>query len=100
MSETMIERLARSIAASFVSQNHMLELDEDGMGYSNDYDNRWYDCRPAARAAIEAMRIPPEEMVLAGLNCDAWADNEGNAVEMLSGTFTAMISAALKEPTK
>lgn len=56
--------------------------------------------RRIARAAIQAMRVPTKEMVLAGLNCDAWADNEGNAVEMLSGTFTAAIDAALKEQTK
>lgn len=94
-----VEEVAKAIAASIVDQHHMLKLDEDGMGYSDDYDNKWYDCRISARAAIEAMLIPTEDMVLAGLNCDAWADNEGNAVEMLSGTFTAAIDAALKEPT-
>lgn len=86
----MVERLARSIAASFVSQNHMLELDEDGMGYSNDYDNRWYDCRPAARAAIEAMREPTKAMIEAG----EWRSDGECAV---SDAWEEMIDTALED---
>lgn len=50
-----------------------------------------------ARAAIEAMMIPTPDMVIYGLNCDAWAEGGDSAVEMLSETFSAMIQAALKE---
>lgn len=49
-----------------------------------------------ARAALEATRIPTDAMVIAGLNCDEWSEGRDSAVEMLSGTFAAMIDAALK----
>ena len=53
--------------------------------------------RRIARAAIAAMRVPTATMTIAGLNCDVWANAEGNAVEMLAGTFSAMIDSALQD---
>lgn len=79
MSQTMIERVAIALSEADTATTSYQEL---------------------ARVAVEAMRVPTKEMVLAGLNCDAWADHIANAVEMMSGMFTAAIDAALKEPTK
>lgn len=50
-----------------------------------------------ARAAIDAMREPTAGMVQAGLNCDAWAEPDGGSDSILSGTYSAMIDAALSE---
>lgn len=52
--QATIEKIARIIAKALVDQNHMLELDSDGMGYFDEYDNKGYDCRPIAEAIIDS----------------------------------------------
>lgn len=105
MSE-MIERVARALIETQIrTANELFKISDPRRVRAEEQiiasvETGWRMNEKDARAAIEAMREPTLEMVLAGLNCDAWADNEGNAVEMLSGTFTAMIDAALKEQTK
>jgi len=50
-----VDKIAQVIAKSIVAQNHTLELDEDGCGYFDDYDNKGYDCRPVAEAVLAAL---------------------------------------------
>lgn len=78
MSE-MVERVAKAIAMHWgcAPQTYDLNPDvrKDWAGY--------------ARAAIEAMREPTPNMILAGMETDA---------EMTAIAYRAMIDAALKEP--
>jgi hypothetical protein len=90
MSE-MVDKIARALCIQAG------EIPDLPTPYNPNADFVWQFYRGSARAAIEAMRAPHSEMIEAGLNCDAWANAEGNAVEMLSATFSAMIDAALKE---
>lgn len=95
MSE-MVDRVAKAIAKAICNQNAMLELDEDECGYFDDYDNKGYDCRVVARAAIEAMREPTRQMIEAGA-IGSGEDSEATA----TGSYEAMIAAALsKAPLK
>lgn len=82
---TMIEKVS---AAMF---DRIVQIQQ-----SEGYDGH-VDLREIAKAGVEAMMEPSEEMILAGLNCDEWAEGRDSAVEMLSGTFSTMISAALGE---
>ena len=51
-----VDKAARAVQAEMLRQNHMLEVsDENGsIGIFDDYDNKFYDCRELARAALEA----------------------------------------------
>lgn len=75
---TMVERVARALCKC-----HGV-VDHSPIGW------QWY--LPMARAAIEAMREPDDDMVLAGIL--AW-EKSPMAVKT---QFTAMIDATLKEP--
>ena len=74
--ESMIERVALAIDAALSRE---MEDDKPGM----------IDGTAMARAAIEAMREPTEEMVRAGAICDL-------PTERIIEDYQAMIAAALK----
>lgn len=48
-----------------------------------------------AKLFLRDISDPTEAMIAAGLNCDEWAEGSDNAVEMMTGIFKAMITAAL-----
>lgn len=98
MSE-MVEKVARAIANSMIVQNPSLVLGADGMSYYDDYDNKWYECLPVARAAIEAMREATDEMLIAGAAFyhDNWRKDHVREDTSTPFIWTAMIDAALKE---
>ncbi|PKA40473.1 hypothetical protein CWR43_28280 [Rhizobium sullae] len=74
---TMIERVARAIC--------LAELPTD---------NKWELCVPAARAAIEAMREPTDEMTSAMIwQVNDWQNERGTDQDV----WYAPIDAALKE---
>lgn len=107
--DEMIERVAKAIASAIVAQNHMLELDEDGCGYFDDYDNKDYDCRPVAVAAIAAMREPTKEMIDPGYhamdeNVDFYNYDSGAGYSIEptgpANVWRAMIDAVLPKPPK
>ena len=52
-----------------------------------------FDLRKAARAAIEALRVPTQEMIEASGDDGLWNENDR---QMVIHRFSAMIDAALK----
>ena len=102
MSE-MVERVARALFETQVRcANELFKISDPRRVRTEDQimasiEAGWRLNEKDARAAIEAMRVSTNEMIIAGFDCDAWANAEGNAIEMLSGTFSAMIDAALKD---
>lgn len=94
MSENMVQRVAIAIATSHLNDPPDSVCVFDFYALTETVADQYY---AMARAAIEAMREPTHGMMLTGLNCDAWVNAEGNAVQMLSGTFSAMIDAALQD---
>jgi hypothetical protein len=86
----MVERVARAI--------HRIEGEKPNTSPFPDYSDDWRDYTPQARAAIEAMRVPTDEMVKAG--------EEGiNSLPALPGHYAeycwpAMIDAALSPNQK
>ncbi|MEZ2132438.1 MULTISPECIES: hypothetical protein [unclassified Sinorhizobium] len=74
---TMIERVARAIM-------------EDSGGGRDRPDFNWRYYESAARAAIEAMREPTEDMRIAGCQ-ETWLDPSVDDI------YRAMIDAALQE---
>ncbi len=101
MSDEMVRKVARAICLEFWVDNDMSELEAAVVT-----DRDWPRWVPEARAAIEAMRIPSDEMCLAGfraadLNDGAHCDNMRElARARMAGRFTAMINAALPYPAR
>jgi hypothetical protein len=56
------------------------------------------DCEHLARAAIEAMRDPTPEMVLAGWKSPGWDDTGCADSESAADVWRAMIDTALADP--
>ncbi len=99
--ETMIERMARALAANF--------FDEDDGSESGPMSNRqvyideaWTGFMGDARAALQALREPTETMTEIGAS-HWWVEIDGptsdRKLQVASGSFTAMIDAALQEKT-
>lgn len=91
MSE-MVERVARAIYEKANEQSPVV-----GTGHAEADDGKTildgaYDLLAIARAAIEAMRVPTEKMIAAGMTCES-----GTYEEDVPRIFTAMIDAALEE---
>lgn len=84
----MTERVARAICKA-----HYIYDDYNEEEAQRAADNEWVDWCVEARAAIEAMREPTGEMLLA-----AWGseDDQGEP-GVTESTWTAMIDAALKD---
>ncbi len=82
MTETMIERVARAINAEAEGP--------DGRGWNDEDLRTKANCRAEARAAIEAMREPTEEMLRSVLL----------SREIAGQVWQAMIDAALDEKAK
>lgn len=80
---TMIERVAAII-------------DLEAQGFGADMDQRRKASRKRARIILASILAPTDEMINAGLNCDAWANAEGPANEILAATYRAMIEAELR----
>jgi hypothetical protein len=80
----MIEKVGRAIFAS-----------QDWPEFHPAYERSSEIFETAAKAAIEAMREPTDTMILSGLNCDAWAEGSDNAVDLLKGTYVAMIDSEI-----
>lgn len=94
----MIERVAKVIASEAVEQNRMLELDDNGLGFYDSYDNKMYDCVSMARKSLAALRVPTDEMLAAGHK--ALIDGATSSLELpqvRAAVFAAMIDAALAE---
>lgn len=107
MSE-MIERVARAICVSD-------GLDPDRKFKSSDisdgkapHELAWHEYQPAARAAVEAMRVPTEAQLEAAeeivVGYDDFACGDGNIYlgipgypQKASDVWSALIDAALKE---
>lgn len=89
MTESMIERVARALMSAQESRD---------LDYASPMVREAYLF--AARAAIEAMREPTEEMLDAAYVGSEIGDfMDGLPDEVLSQAFTDMIDAALKEGT-
>lgn len=102
MSETMIEKVAKAIYNTTGVEGVTLTWEKAKKG-SRDLHMEW------ARAAIEAMRTPTEEMVRAAVEATSeqvdWVNglfggSYDNATQVFSDAHTAAIDAALKEQTK
>lgn len=78
---SMIEKVARAIYSWLPGPDGTEIFDEEP----------WRSCLSAARASLEAMREPTEEMSLAG-----WKALEGNPVSPPLQCWDYMISEALK----
>lgn len=87
MSE-MIERVARALAS-----HHWYMSGNDPEKEGAVIDRRWRNFEPQARAAIEAMRDPPQAMLDAGIGDAGWGDCEESEINY---RWNAMINAALK----
>jgi hypothetical protein len=86
---TMIERVARAMTEDFVND----QLDNIEINPRRYADDNWKSYASMARAAIEAMREPTDEMVDAGRIARM---NVAGGYDGPSG-WEAMIDAALKE---
>lgn len=90
---TMIERVAKALYENFFT-DEWPPADAPDLGM--DADN----FRKAARAAIEAMREPTEEMIKRGHLCDPLGVDVkagGEAEDVYGTTWRAMIDAALAD---
>ena len=92
MSE-MVERVARAIAAKDLRDDLWDFMPEDG---DDDVIICKNNYRPAARAAIEAMREPTKEMLSAAWATGCTGDNGGNERADIEDEWPAMIEEALK----
>lgn len=89
----MIERVARAICAGCGDNPDSVgEPPSDVYPVAGHAFPRWFAYRAAARAAIEAMRVPDEAMDNAG------ARLTGISPGMADTAWRAMIDAALTEP--
>lgn len=92
--DTMIERVARAIYESLYAA-------EGGVWWGVDQRDREAHWFPLGRAAIEAMRLPTDEMVAVGADSIARTthapDNGPPLVFTAHASFTTMIAAALSE---
>lgn len=99
--ERKVDAVARSIAAAMLAENGSLEIWEDGVTVFDSYDNKTYDCRNIAIAAISAgsseldplRRAEPEEIAAAW---GAWHSRHGGKlgpgpafVEAINAAFAA-----------
>lgn len=88
----MVERVARAIcAAEELDWNEQSDPQRSGSG--NDDTEAF---RHMARAAIEAMREPTEEMAWAGWGAARW-DVGQEGIEAPANVWTAMLTTALKD---
>lgn len=100
---SMIEKMARAIRKSIlIKANEVAELANIRSKILSDeeierkVDALWPCDVDAAKAALECLKDPTEEMTSAGLDCKAWAEGSDSAVELLNGAYIAMINAALE----
>lgn len=91
MSESMIERVAIAIATSHLNDPPDPVCVFDFYALTGDVAEKYY---AMARAAIEAMREPTDEMCTAGDGC---CGEYGCGVWRMREIFTAQIDAALKD---
>lgn len=104
--ESMVERLAKAMAAKegwrWDDERQMLDCAAAGLQNTSRERDTW---RNRARAAIEEMRVPTENMLDSGAcyedPSDAYENNpiyeEG---DLSRDVWTAMINAALREKTE
>jgi len=83
---SMVEVVARAMATSDRPPGY--EIDEWA-------DKTWRDYARYARAALEALRVPSDEMVDAGV--DEWVKPGRGMWHAMHASFAAMITAALGE---
>ena len=88
MTDSMIERVARAICRA----NCTPDMSAEDIDCQE--ENAWDMWVPEARAAIEAMREPTEEMLYCG---DAQISDWDRTHEDVRAAWHAMIDAALKE---
>ena len=98
MAESMVERVAKAICRQAnlddgYADNATLQASIDG--------GMWRNHTGQARAAIEAMREPTDEMIVAGYNAaDLWnasAHPMSNVIMRAKATYEGMLDAALAE---
>jgi hypothetical protein len=90
MSE-MVERIARAICR--IEEG---DIDDNGFSKGDGSEEYWYDYELTAKAAIEAMRVPLESMILAAdRKADSLLENKDEHLDPYT-TWQIMIDAALK----
>ena len=92
MTDSMIERVARAIAAVHIAEVKGTDCEPV---VAERVESRWMSYREEARAAIAAMREPTEAMVDAGYACDGTTTYDATA--FCETHWRAMIDAALAE---